>query len=325
VDILDFMLQIIRDLTGLIIILGFLLFVVSFVKISGKIEILDPADRNKARAIGAILLLVGFTGYVYPKTVNVSGEIKYWDGKPADDVRVQIDNASTTTNENGLYQISNVPRSAKSITFVFKNYAISKELNIPFYSLISKDMPWAGEIINFTIDGAVTDELGNPLNNVIVKVGDISCPVQLGRYILSQVPIPPNQNRFVSVIDASGTKYLGGAQISYFSKDETEKKYKKYDFAIPLYETMNVFGTVRRYCGQKDSHPEPVMGATVEMGGRSNLTDEKGNYLITKVPIRTASYNITLISGEKIAGNIMPPLAESEKNAARMLWLLDKN
>ena len=43
-DIFAFIAEIIRDIPGLIIILGLLLFVISFVKITGKIEIIDPKD-----------------------------------------------------------------------------------------------------------------------------------------------------------------------------------------------------------------------------------------------------------------------------------------
>ncbi len=329
-EFFDFMYQIIKDVTGLIIILGLLLFIVSFVKISGKIEINDPKDRNIMRAIGAILLLIAFSGLIYPKAVTVQGEITYWDGKPADGIRVEIGNISTTSNGDGWYELHNVPRGANFIDFIFPNYAIREELNIPAYSLLSKNMPpMEGSIVYFTLEGNVKDESGDPfvlkdefgnsLNTVVVRVGNISAPVLEGKYILNKIPIYPNARNYIGVYTIDNRMLLRSELR--FSEGETEKKYKNYDMVIDLGKTIEVFGTVKRYCGL-DKLPAPIIGATIEMGGRINLTDEDGKYLITDVPRDTAVYKIKLISGKEKQGEIMPPLKDlplSEKKARRPL------
>lgn len=79
-DFFAFIAGIIKDIPALIIILGLLFFVISFVKITGKIEISDPEDCKKCRAIGAIFLLIGILFIAYPDTVTVQGKIIYEKG-----------------------------------------------------------------------------------------------------------------------------------------------------------------------------------------------------------------------------------------------------
>jgi hypothetical protein len=320
VEFYDFMFQIIRDVTGLIIILGLLLFVVSFVKISGKIELLNPDDCNKCRAIGAIFLLIGFGAIIYPKTIIVQGKITYWDGNPANSVRVEIGNTSTTSNSEGRYELEGVPRSANSIDFVFPKYTISKGLNVPFYSLISQNISVKMDKINFTIAGTVFDEFGNPLKNVAVMMGTIKSYAPTGQYQLSQVSIDPKWPNYIVVTDPNNN-VLSQNELK-FSKYETEEKYKNYEINVNPGNTIDVFGTVKDYCGQKGVRPEPVIGAIIEMGGRYNLTNEDGEYSISKVPRGATSCRIRLISGTEKTKDITPPLIDSspfEKKTQRLL------
>jgi hypothetical protein len=95
------------------------------------------------------------------------------------------------------------------------------------------------------------------------------------------------------------------------------------DFDMVVYsDTIDVFGSVKDYCGQKGMRPEPVIGAIIEMGGRRNLTNENGEYLISKVPRETTSYRIKLISGIEKSEDITPSLNEAsqfEKKTHRLL------
>ncbi len=297
-----------------------LLFVVSFVKISGKIELLNPRDCNKCRAIGAIFLLIGFGAIVYPKTVTVQGKITYWDGNPANSVRVEIENISTTSNSEGIYELESVPRNANSIDFIFPKYTINKGLNIPFYSLLSQNVSVNVNKINFTIEGTVIDELGNPLKNVAVRVGyDKSFYAPTGKYQLSQVSINPKLLNYIVVADANNN-VLYQNELK-FSKYETEEKYKNYDITVNPGNTIDVFGMVKDYCGQKGMRPEPVIGAIIGMGGRQNLTNENGEYLISKVPRETTSCRIRLISGIEKTKDLTPSLNDSlpfEKRTQRL-------
>jgi hypothetical protein len=338
VEFYDFLLQIVRDVTGLIIILGLLLFVISFVKISGKIELLNPNDCNKCRAIGAIFLIIGFGALVYPKTITVHGKITYGDGKAANSVKVLIQNASTFTNSEGIFELDDVPRNANSMDFVFPQYTLSKGLSVPFYK-VSQDVSFCAKTENCTIKGRVSDRFDNPLDlplTVQVRtVDNYSLPKLVdpstGNYELSGIPIDPKNKNEISVKSKSfiysgnnasnAPLIIAGPYNLIFSKNELQEKFKNYDIIVNLGNTIDVSGKVEDYCGEKRMRPEPVIGALIEMGGRENLTNENGEYLISRVPKETAFCKIKLISGIEKTKEITPPLNESlpsDKNARRL-------
>jgi hypothetical protein len=324
-DIFGFLLQIIRDVPGLIIILGLLLFVISFVKITGKIEIVDPKDCRRCRIIGAVFLLVGILAIVYPDTVTVQGAITYENDKPAVGMRVAIGNFSTTSDENGDYELHYIPRSESFIDIIFPKYSIKERLSIPPHSIYYYNKNIKSKIINCTIEGNLNDEFGNKISNVEVWFNRNLANTSKGHYKANQIPISPTEPTFVTVKDNKGDNLPFYSEIK-LSNIETMEKYKKYDIVIYLGKFVDVFGTVREYCPQNDRISE-VIGAEIEIDGRLNITEENGNYLITKVPRNAVKYNVTLISGEKKTGTIKPPLSyvlPSEKTAKRNLILCKK-
>lgn len=313
-DFFDFMLQIIRDVPGLIIILGLLLFIISFVKITGKIEIVDPKDCRRCRVIGTILLLVGILAIVYPDTITVRGTILDETNQPAAGVRIAIGNFSTTSDENGGYELHNIPRDEDFINTNFLKYEMKNRIYIPPYSIVSYNKQIKGKIVNCTIEGNVIDEFGNKIPNVEVcfsgeAVGKNvkTVPASNGHYIAANVPISPTSPTFITVKKSK----LGNLNIPTeikLSTIESSEKFKRYDVIINLKEVVDVFGTIREYHKQNGQISD-VIGAEIEMGGRLNITEENGNYLITKVPRSAVKYNVTLISGEKKSGTIKPPLS----------------
>lgn len=308
VDFFDFILNIIGNIPGLIITLGLLLFIISFVKITGKVEISDPEDCRKCRVIGAILLLVGILVVAYPDTIKVHGTIKYGIGKPAEGVRVAIGDFNTTTDGNGYYELPNIPRSKNFINIIFPKYEKNERISILPYSIHSSKMDIEGKIIDCTIEGNVIDEFGNKIKNVNVYFGTTICvPASDGHYKAPNVPISPTIPTFITVKDKDDVNLLT-LEIETLSYIETTRTYKNYDISINLNKTLDVIGTIREYHKQNDQISD-VIGAEIEMGGRLNITEGNGNYLITKVPRSAVKYNVTLINEKNVTGIIKPPLS----------------
>jgi hypothetical protein len=336
-DFFAFIAGIIKDIPALIIILGLLFFVISFVKITGKIEISDPEDCKKCRAIGAIFLLIGILFIAYPDTVTVHGQITYGKGvigkspAPATGVSVEIGNFRMTTDSNGKYIFNNVNRSENFIKICFPKYELKESLSIPIYSIFSYNKCIEGGLVRCTIEGSIIDELGKEdIKDIQIYYNDKSATMKSGDYSVNCLIDPkyPNRLTFKSTVNPK-TKVISHYQSKEIKLSDIEvtQGYKKYDILLNQNKSVDVFGTVIMYNSQNNQFSD-VSYAEIEMGGRMNTTDKKGNYLITKVPRDTTIEYVTLINGKNMSCRIKPPLdyaLPSEKKVKRDLIICKNN
>ena len=129
------------------------------------------------------------------------------------------------------------------------------------------------------ITGTVTDDnTGNPIQGATISDGTGYTDTDaVGNYILSYVPV----NSYT--ISASKTAYFS---LSTDSVDVTENDTVILDFQLIKIPAGTITGTVT-----DDSTGNPIQGATVSDGTRSDSTDAGGNYTLTDVPVN--SYTIT--------------------------------
>lgn len=316
-DPLELLITIARDLKLLFMVLGTILIILSFVKISGKIELIKEDDRNKARVVGALFLIVGCILLLYPNSVEIFGTLRYWDDTPAVGTIVEIDGKTTTADADGKYILSNISRSANRIIFNFNRSICQDSLDIPIYSF-SVNKSKKGERKNLTISGTVYDELDHPATDArVVIAGGLPSEKargyianftdSSGRYVISNVICDPKYPMFISVF-SNNSKELEFKSPLVFASEETKRGYKLMDINLPPKFTINVYGIVVEKTGRVSSQRVPVSDVSVEMGGKwSDYTDANGNYSIEKVPRNTTIYNITDIDGGTIASELIKP------------------
>jgi hypothetical protein len=316
-DPLELLVTIAKDPKFLFVVLGTIFIILSFVKISGKIELIKEEDRNKARAVGAFFLVLGCALLLYPNSVDVFGTIHYWDDTPAVGATIEIDGKTTTADADGKYILSNISRSANRIIFNFNRSICQDSLDIPIYSF-SVNKSKKGQRKNLTISGVIYDELGHPANysRVVFTGGLPSVKARgyianftdsSGRYVISNVICDPKYPMFISVF-SNDSKELEFKSPLVFVSEETKSRYKLMDINLPPKFTINVYGIVVEKTGRVSSQRVPVSDVSVEMGGKwSDYTDANGNYSIEKVPRNTTIYNITDIDGGTIASELIKP------------------
>lgn len=331
-DPLELLVEIARDLKILFLVLGTILIILSFVKISGKIELIKEEDSNKARVVGAFFLVAGCALLLYPNSVAVFGTLRYWDGTPAVGAIIEIDGRTTTADTDGNYKFNNISRAATRIIFNFNWSSCQETLNIPVYSL-SLNESKKGERKNLTISGIVYDEFDKAIGNAkVVVTGGIPSGMSSGyranftdasgRYVISDVICDPKFPMFISVIsdNREGPTFRDPL---VFSGEETRSGYKLLDIYLPSKFTIYVCGEVFE---KRRISREAVPNVLVEMGGRwSDYTDEHGRYCITKVPRNATIYNITDGYATISTHLIYPPLKDEltkKRNATRNLPIL---
>lgn len=320
-DPLELLISVAKDLKLLFLVIGTVLIILSFIKISGKIELIKEEDRNRARAAGALFFVTGCVLLFYPSSVEVFGTLRYWDNTPAEGTVIEIDRMRTIADGNGNYKIGNVSRNANFIVFHFGRSICQETLDIPFYSF-SVNKSKKGDRKILTISGTVYDEFNESVvGKKVVITGGIPSEGSRGlvmnytdsnsQYVISDVMCDPKYPMYISVYFGEN-RQPETRELLRFNGEETKKEYKLKDIYLPPKLTINVNGTVVEQQGRYSSKPSPVPDVMVEMGNKwsSDYTDSQGKYYIVKVPRNATIYNITDISQNKIAtGQINPPLS----------------
>jgi hypothetical protein len=315
-DQFSFILELIRDVTLLFLFLGSLFITATLVKFP-YFQLNDENNKIKVFSIGLCFLILGSIGVFFPKTVTIHGEVNFDSNevKAMPGVFVEAEGANrtifTVTDERGEYTLHNVPKTINALLFSFPRYKIRKDLEIPWWSIGTIEKDENVSEIDVTIEGTILDSSGMPVS---ANLGDISKYTthtdNAGEYRIT-VPVGPNYPTKIAIKTLENGMPNIRKYIIDFSEEEIERQYKRYNITIPQFETVNVEGCLKEYCGNNDTVPEPIIGAIVEIDGRLDVTDENGNYSIANVPVKSAEYNITLISGERRVEKIIPPLVES--------------
>ncbi|MGD0953685.1 MAG: carboxypeptidase-like regulatory domain-containing protein [Methanotrichaceae archaeon] len=316
----------------------FIYFAITFI----YIYFFTKISINKMITLGIVIIFLISSILIFISTnAIVFGKLIDSNGKPISQIEVQIGNLTTVSGIFGEYEIDNVPRDSHSIKFLFPGYEKIQKFNISMFSIWPKEnQSFLGKKINMNITGTINDEkdyglisqkinLRNPKQyNITISNPDYfnltsTQTASDGTYNLPSIILSIEHPITIFV-----TKTHGGPKILYqkdlaFSDEEIDHGIKTIN--IMINQTWDVSGKIMEYCDQRNELPFPVKGAVVEMGSRINMTDENDKYLITRVPMETSTYNVTLVSGYKLKGNIIPSLNDDfDSPKIRNIWLCMK-
>ncbi len=233
-------------------------------------------------------------------------------GRPISGARVTIQGRTDTTDQAGNYVLTEVPAGSYQASVTSGGYENEKEaVEVRAGSSTNKNFKLkstggsgsgsgGGERLRETgqLGGRVTDERsGRPISGARVTIqGRTDTTDQAGNYVLTEVPAGSyqasvtgggyeNEKEAVEVRAGSSTnknfklKSTGGSGSGSGSGSRER-----------LRETGQLGGRVT-----DERTGKPISGARVTIQGRSDTTDQAGNYLVTEMP--AGSYQASVTSG----------------------------
>lgn len=344
IGLYDFVLILLGNVGYLSISIGFLLIFATIIKYVGKVELIHPEDKKMIKQLRIISILIILTGVgiiYYPCTVNITGFVENEETKAGlGGVKIMVGNINDTTDENGVYMLSNVPRNECHIYATLKSSTVKKELKIPrwagYFGLLPQH-PYNGPKFsirreNYTIEGKVIDEFGYPVIGAGISNQDnklLTKTDEEGHFRIN-ILCDPEKRTYVKISQLVRYPYLSvnfqNVEV-FFSADETASKYKECNINFSGVHLIDIAGTIISHCSPEES-PIPLIGTKIEIDGKSNVTDIKGNYLIKNVNKKSKEFFITIKYGTKneVTKNdtITPPLEDESKNtkiAQRNIWI----
>lgn len=274
--------------------------------------------------IGIFLLMVGPFIFLYPDTASVQGYITDYTGAPISGIEVKIGNISNSSDNQGYYSLSNVPANAREIKFIFPVTEFTDSICIPWYLYWrtenhSKTFTKDQMEFNMNFSGGIYDNEGSELPNSGILVGFLK------NGHIADAPQQPNKAAYTHSVPISivypytlETYYSKKANMPLNAKSpirdeaiffgESNIASRTYTKDIKIETTENLTGRVLRYSGLKGELPFPAIGAIVEIEGKRNYTDEKGNYFLKGIHKNASNVKVKLISGLDRTFDFIPPL-----------------
>jgi len=249
---------------------------------------------NAARAVGGVAVLPG----------TISGQVTdAGDGSPVSGVRVSDGTRSGFTDPAGKYTIDGVPPGDYHVVASKEGYQ-SSSLTVTVLSggTAIADFSLDEVIVPGTITGTVTSAKdGSAISGAQVSDGSRTALTDtLGSYTIGNVP--PGSYQVVADKEGYQTSSLtvnvlsGATAVANFSLNE---------IILP----GSITGSVTDV---KDG--SPIVGATVNDGARTALTDASGQYIIGGVP--EGSYTVTAsAAGYFISSQVVSVVAEQTATA----------
>jgi len=329
----DFLLIILGNIGYSIISISLLLFLTTCLEFSGRIKLLDKRERSSMRILALAFFFIGWVIIIFPQVISVEGYVKDENEKGLDGVLVIVGEANGITINGGHYILENVPLNASYISFELAGVTYRDDLRIPlwasFLGLIHN--PYKMNIKNlkndtFIIEGYVMNEQKDPMPavNIYTFYDRINSTItdNDGHFSIKYAFFP---GKYIEIFLASPGYYTQQYKI-YSSYVNTSMKKIETTITYPTTGTIiDVYGSVHQYCGQIGEDPKPAIGAEIEMGGKSNFTNNEGYYIITNVKRKAAKdYNITLRNGLNFNCLINPSLDSENRNVLatkREIWL----
>jgi hypothetical protein len=307
----DFSLVIINDLSRLLIVLGLTLFIISFIRIKGIIEINNAKEAWITRFIGFFILILGLILAIPHCPVDIHGTVTYLDGSPVQGAKIKACNVSDTTNHEGVFTLPSVPRWSRKIEITLPKLVYSEIIDMPIFAQTAEPkIIIDGLKLKCRISGKVEDEYQDPIYPAVVQVAaDTVATTDLnGQYTLIDVAYDPMNTTYLSVY-LPNYRYPIYKEVLLLSPEEWIEKEKTLNITIHSAETIDVCGIIKQYCGHENEKPLPLIDAKIEIGGRFNISDDEGKFYVSKVPRKAVLFNITDASGDdNVTQFIIPPL-----------------
>jgi hypothetical protein len=160
---------------------------------------------------------------------------------------------------------------------------------------------YEGEVTHFTywncdipsddqarISGYVKDKDGNPLMNVVVKLGQVYAYTDRKGYYTRRVPSGVEIETAATLILNGGVSTEEGPKVVLRAGEE-----KKIDFNLKTFKKTVVYGEVRDSAGV-------IEGAVITAGVDYSITDSDGKYEIMVIPGKEQEINLNYVYGKRI-------------------------
>ena len=192
---------------------------------------------------------------------------------------------TTSTDTEGKFTISNAYPGTYTLTLSKTNYAIITKTGVQ--SIAGQETNTGVFIFSSdygTIEGTVNDSKGNPIENAIVKIGEITVFTGVdGKFSKTGIPVGSHQ---VTISQAGYSTQILTQQIAVESSKTVN---------IGTIKLSSLYGTINGTVTVDDGKSLNGIGITaVSSNGNysySTLTDENGNYVITSV--QPGTYTVT--------------------------------
>jgi hypothetical protein len=248
--------------------------------------------------------------------VEVSGTVKYSDGRPVRDTNVFIGTHLGRTNAMGYYEIDDVQRNESQVTVIIKDKHSYDTVDIPgLYWKKKKDITILP--INLSIYGEVVDEERKAVEEAWVNISSDKVRSEMtdtkGEFNFGkqEVPFvtPKPLTLFVQLPDEPIPR---NKEVLEIPKEEPYIIYRPITLRPKDY--VDVSGRVILKHNYTDRTRMGMPDVIVSMDQRTALSEDDGSYTIKKVPINAKSYLIMSADGKILANHTLPvPLRESDE------------
>ena len=239
-------------------------------------------------------------------------------------VTVKIENSETESDQEGHYEISNLPTGSKTITATksgFQEY--SDTISVSDTEITFKDIEMTASEAGGSVSGKVIDkQTGDPLEMVIISVGSNSTTSDSdGNYLLTGIP--------------TGTQTIKASKSGFKTYTDTviiesvRPSFKEIDMT-PVADIGNIKGKV-----YDKNTGAALEGTIVSIGDASTTSDKEGHYGLTGITsgqqtlkaVRTGYSNFSITveikTGETILQDI--DMAATSVNGAVAGFVTDKD